>query len=85
MVGLYDPISAPWLPPGDCPQKGRKPCSCWYASITEAAPTQARSYAPVAEPVEVVEVKDIQPRSQKKGDPNFLIRWIARVLVFLRF
>lgn len=31
IVGEFEPDKAPFLPPGDCPNIGRKPCSCWRA------------------------------------------------------
>ena len=85
IVGVYDPSEAPWLPLGDCPNIGLKPCACWSAWIVGAPPGQRQTRAAstqVAQDVQFVEAAPVI--SSNKRDPNSLIRWIARVIVFFK-
>lgn len=84
IVGVYDPSEAPWLPLGDCPNIGLKPCACWSAWIVEAPPGQRQSRAAPTQAVQDVQILDAAPViSSNKRDPNFLIRWLTRVIAFL--
>lgn len=83
IVGVYAPSKAPWLPLGDCPQKGRKPCSCWNASIIEAYPVADEPEKFHESPIHAV--ADIEVKQPADHGPKIPISWIFGVVAFAWF
>ena len=70
IAGRYTPADAPWLPPGDCPQAGVRPCTCWSATYEAPAQPADTPAQPVPVPVPtVIDVvaKPVRAKAMKVG------------------